>query len=382
MDDFRLSIYHQSRRSSVILNLCYNFIEFGTESFPPRTYLHFYRVTAPIAHLAHSKHCIATADSLTAGARKHVMQTSLAQWLIPKTPVSGTETGPLPLTPPSSSHAPAQATRSMVPFSSDPPACEHEHQPEPEPERNRPDEPSTDSLSTNSPPGSKHLPEPSQALPTKPQINLHKNITLVRCTASDLPALKRLNTLFPIQYPARFYTEILTDPVVNALTLVAHWTDDYGSSDTHGDPARNSEQDNRKLVGAIRCRLAPAPAGRPAAAATTHGADVVAAPSDPLASDTGSLLYISTLIVSPAFRTLGIATALLAAVTSAGVQLGADRVGAHVWIANDDARRWYAARGFREVGVEDAYYRRLDPRAAVVVERRIGVLDHLAARDC
>lgn len=299
------------------------------------------------------------------------MQTSLAQWLIRKTPVNGTETKPSPPKPPPSSHAPAKATRSTVAASVDASPCQHEY--EPEPESDSPDKSPKDSPSTKSPPDSNPLPEPSQAQPTNPQINLHKNITLQRCTASDIPALKRLNTLFPIQYPARFYTEILTDPTVNALTLVANWSDDH-NSDTHGDPVRNSEQDNRKLIGAIRCRLAPA-----AAANTTDPS--VAAPPDVPTSETASLLYISTLIVSPAFRTLGVATALLEAVTSAGVQLGADRVGAHVWIANDDARRWYAARGFREVGVEDAYYRRLDPRAAVVVERRIGVLDHLAARD-
>ena len=50
-------------------------------------------------------------------------------------------------------------------------------------------------------------------------------------------------------------------------------------------------------------------------------------------------------------------------------------VGAHVWEANKDGLEWYRKRGFREVGRENDYYRRLKPSGAVVVQRDVGVMD-------
>lgn len=61
-----------------------------------------------------------------------------------------------------------------------------------------------------------------------------------------------------------------------------------------------------------------------------------------------------------------------------GIQeFGVGQVGAHVWVNNDEGREWYAKRGFKELRVEEAYYRRLKPQGAVVVKRTVGVGDLL-----
>lgn len=56
---------------------------------------------------------------------------------------------------------------------------------------------------------------------------------------------------------------------------------------------------------------------------------------------------------------------------------GITRVGAHVWEANAEGLEWYRKRGFREVGTEHGYYRRLDPQTAFVMQRDVSVMDFI-----
>ncbi|KAK4569679.1 hypothetical protein LTR86_003444 [Recurvomyces mirabilis] len=157
---------------------------------------------------------------------------------------------------------------------------------------------------------------------TVPSPHLPPNVEIRACTKSDIPALKRLNSvLLPLPYPDSFYHAITADPVTNNLTLLALW---------HDDPA-NSGKEKGRLVGVIRCRLLPE---------TPHSSklgDVVRAVD---AHD----------------------------ITS---------VGAHVWEANGEGLEWYAKRGFTVVGAEANYYRKLDPSGAVVVQREVRVTDLL-----
>jgi ribosomal protein S18 acetylase RimI-like enzyme len=180
---------------------------------------------------------------------------------------------------------------------------------------------------------------------------LVKNITLVPCDKSLIPSFQRLNTLLlPIPYPSTFYKEILSDPTASDLTLLALWHDDPSSSTT--TPGR--------VIGGIRCRILSDPSTQ-------------ATPKD-------KILYISTLGVLSPFRSYGVASWLLNVLIERGInKYGVNAVGAHVWEHSQEAREWYAKRGFRETHLEQCYYRRLTPQGAYVLRREIGptdLLDH------
>ncbi|KAK5725821.1 hypothetical protein LTR15_004011 [Elasticomyces elasticus] len=180
---------------------------------------------------------------------------------------------------------------------------------------------------------------------------LPPNVYIRACTKADIPALKRLTSLLlPIPYPDSFYREILEDSLTNNITLVATW---------HDDPSTIGQEKGR-LVGAIRCRLFAHP----------HGAPAIAHEKP--------MLYLSTLVLLSPYRYHGIAAHMLRLLIVRAVeQYGIGSVGAHVWEANQEGLEWYAKRGFRVVGTEESYYRRLKPSGAVVMRRDIGVVDLL-----
>ena len=91
------------------------------------------------------------------------------------------------------------------------------------------------------------------------------------------------------------------------------------------------------------------------------------------------MLYLSTLVMLSLYRGHGIASSMLEIMMRRAVwDYGASSVGAHVWEDNIEGLEWYRKRGFHEVAKEEGYYRRLNPQAAVVVQRNISVLDLLS----
>ncbi|SMR51153.1 unnamed protein product [Zymoseptoria tritici ST99CH_1A5] len=180
---------------------------------------------------------------------------------------------------------------------------------------------------------------------------LPPNVELRACKKEDIAALKNLTSLLlPIPYQDRFYKEIIEDPVTNNITLVATWHDD----------AITKGRDKGRLIGAIRCRLLP------------ELPSTIPQPK----SDDAPMLYLSTLVLLSPYRHHGIATHLLQTLTQRAVDAyGITSVGAHVWEANDEGLEWYCKRGFREVGREEGYYRKLKPSTAVVMQRKVSVMD-------
>lgn len=183
---------------------------------------------------------------------------------------------------------------------------------------------------------------------------LPPNVELRTCTKDDIPHLKRLTSLLlPIPYPEKFYKEIIEDELTNNITLLAVW---------HDDPAARGNEKGR-LVGAIRCRLLAQPPAQ-----NSNPAKLI---QDPM-------LYLSTLALLSPYRSHGIATHMLHCLTKRAVDdYGITRVGAHVWEANAEGLEWYRKRGFREVGREPGYYRRLDPQTAFVMQRDVSVMDFI-----
>lgn len=76
---------------------------------------------------------------------------------------------------------------------------------------------------------------------------------------------------------------------------------------------------------------------------------------------------ILNIAVLPEFRRRGLGAGLLASALDELARRGADSVFLEVRESNGDARRMYAARGFRPVGVRADYYRK--PRENAIVLR-------------
>ncbi|KAK5007297.1 hypothetical protein LTR28_005463 [Elasticomyces elasticus] len=188
--------------------------------------------------------------------------------------------------------------------------------------------------------------------------NLPPAVTFERCTCDNINAFKRVNALLlPVQYPNKFYNEILDDSVTSSITLLAVWRDAHavvvGDVLTSSERMLEGTKDPGRVIGGIRCRLLPSP------------------------QDPKPTLYISSLTLLSPYQHLGIATALLRTVIISAIEAHSiSCVTAHVWTANTDALVWYGKRGFREVGTEDGYYQSLKRlgkgTSAVFMRREIG----------
>ncbi|KAF3052167.1 hypothetical protein E8E11_005010 [Didymella keratinophila] len=214
---------------------------------------------------------------------------------------------------------------------------------------------STPQTATKTPSTAASTPPVAQNEPSIPNLfslcPLPPNVSLSSLTPEHLDAYKNLNALtLPIPYPESFYKETMTEPH-HSITLLALWTPllPTTTKSTHAQDSDSGEVGKGQVVGAIRCRLLPE-----------------------------LQLYISTIGVLAPYREHGIAVHLLSAVVRKAVELhGVRCVTAHVWEANEEGLEWYKKRKFEILGKEEGYYRKLEPKAAWLVRRWIGVGDLL-----
>lgn len=199
-----------------------------------------------------------------------------------------------------------------------------------------------------------HQDELRPAIQSNPR-TLPPNVELRACKKEDIKSFKRLNSLLlPIPYGDAFYREILEDEVTRNITLMALWHDNPNDTTTSTEKGT--------LVGAIRCRLLTTLPGAPSFTQRREG----------------PMLYLSTLVLLSPYRGHGIAAKMLDVLTRRAVNdYGIASIGAHVSEANAEGLAWYRKRGFKEVGREEGYYRRLDPQGAMVMRKEVGVMDLL-----
>jgi ribosomal protein S18 acetylase RimI-like enzyme len=209
----------------------------------------------------------------------------------------------------------------------------------------------------------------------------HPNITVEPISTAHIPSLTRITgLLLPIRYPNSFYTATVTDPVIASVSRVAIYHDHHHqhsvspAATTTATAAGSANTGTDKVIGGIRCRLERLPSK------TTELLS-----SQSRSRQEPANLYVQTLHLLSPYRGHGVATALLNALLfdSAPTEEGGGggqvsglvkhynirTVTAHVHEANDDALRWYIARGFSvEEGVVENYYRRLSPSGARIVK--------------
>lgn len=212
----------------------------------------------------------------------------------------------------------------------------------------------------------------------------HPRIAIESVSTAHIPSLTRITgLLLPIRYPNSFYTAIITDPVVASLSRVAIYRDHPApcpALPTSSAPNANPTSTD-KVIGGIRCRLDRLPQITAELLRNSQSQDSESPASGP------TNLYIQTLHLLSPYRGNGVAAALLNSLlfsetpkhedaTSKPAQVSGlvrhyniRTVSAHVHEANEDALKWYIARGFQvEDAVVENYYRRLKPSGARIVK--------------
>lgn len=183
--------------------------------------------------------------------------------------------------------------------------------------------------------------------------SLPRNATVRAVEPSDIPALRRLNSLLlPVAFPDSFYAAVLDPAQSHRYSRVITW-----DGDGNGLP------EEPKIVGAIVCIPEKQQQQQQSA--------------DSAATSSEYSLYIRSLGILAPYRALGLANAalddILAHVSSSSSStLSLRSVTAHVWTENEQGLAWYLRRGFERVGAPvEAYYRRLRPDTAILVSRPV-----------
>jgi ribosomal protein S18 acetylase RimI-like enzyme len=164
------------------------------------------------------------------------------------------------------------------------------------------------------------------------EIAPYTRIDLGDVSPHNIKLLKKVNqVVFPIVYHDKFYKDVLE---AGELAKLAYYND--------------------VVVGAVCCRIDLTPA-----------------------SEDGSQLakrklYIMTLGCLAPYRRLGIGTKMLRHVMDIVEKDGNfDSVVLHVQVSNDVALEFYKRFGFEIVETKEAYYKRIEPADAHVLEKKI-----------
>ncbi|KAH8779580.1 hypothetical protein BGZ57DRAFT_889215 [Hyaloscypha finlandica] len=193
---------------------------------------------------------------------------------------------------------------------------------------------------------------------------LPQQATISPILEQHIQPLRRINSLLlPIHYPDSFYHKILSpdDPISFSRTIL--WT----------SPSSTNSPSETKVIGGIICRLDPA-------------LSPLSTPQVPIYLEGTHDIYIQSLALLSPYRSKGLAAEVLQEIIEAAVRQASAapievRIAslyAHVWTENEDALKWYAARGFkREEPILHGYYRRLKPDTAWILRRRLMPTDHL-----
>ena len=201
-------------------------------------------------------------------------------------------------------------------------------------------------------------PSPSYAnpqLPPKSSKTLPPQVSICSIEEQHIQPLRRINSLLlPIHYPDSFYHKALTPDAPISFSRVITWTDP-STSET-------------KVIGGIVCRVDPALAPDSTSQAPKY-------------QDGICDIYIQSLALLSPYRGKGLVAEILNEVIESATTQQQMRIAslyAHVWTENEEALKWYAARGFkREEHILQGYYRRLKPDTAWIFRRRLNPSDHL-----
>ncbi|THH19951.1 hypothetical protein EW146_g1302 [Bondarzewia mesenterica] len=151
-------------------------------------------------------------------------------------------------------------------------------------------------------------------------------VSFASLTPNNLGTVRKLNSvLFPIKYSEKFYQDILLPEAEEFCQLVYY---------------------NDVPVGTICCRFEN--------------------------KDAATELYLMTMGVLAPYRSLGIGSQCLELVLQAAAahtKPKITRIYLHVQVSNDDAKRFYERHGFKEISVDEHYYKKITPSGAWLLEK-------------
>ncbi|KAI0051830.1 N-acetyltransferase NAT13 [Auriscalpium vulgare] len=151
-------------------------------------------------------------------------------------------------------------------------------------------------------------------------------VAFASLTQNNLGTVRKLNSvLFPIKYSDKLYSEILQPEVEDFCKLIYY---------------------NDIPVGIICCRLET--------------------------KDGVTQLYLLTMGILAPYRSLGIGSHSLQLVLDAAAahtKPALSRIYLHVQVSNDPAKRFYERNGFKEIGIDETYYKKIKPSGAWILEK-------------
>ncbi|KAF9521536.1 acyl-CoA N-acyltransferase [Crepidotus variabilis] len=153
-------------------------------------------------------------------------------------------------------------------------------------------------------------------------------VTFASITSNNLGTVRKLNSvLFPIKYSEKFYTDILSPEVEDFCKLVYY---------------------NDIPVGTICCRLEE--------------------------KDQQNVMYLMTMGILAPYRARKLGSQSLELILTAAQAHSKpkiDKIYLHVQTSNGDAKRFYERHGFKEVGVHENYYKKIEPHDAWILEKAL-----------
>jgi len=153
-------------------------------------------------------------------------------------------------------------------------------------------------------------------------------VSFASLTLNNLGTVKKLNSvLFPIKYSDKFYIDILSPETEEFCKLVYY---------------------NDIPVGTVCCRL------------ETEG-------------DT-TKLYLMTMGILAPYRSRGLGSESIQHILTAAASQMKPKITSiylHVQVSNAAAKAFYERHGFKEIGVQHGYYKKITPHDAWILEKSV-----------
>ncbi|EIW83137.1 N-acetyltransferase NAT13 [Coniophora puteana RWD-64-598 SS2] len=156
----------------------------------------------------------------------------------------------------------------------------------------------------------------------------NSRVSFASLTPNNLGTVRKLNSvLFPIRYSDKYYQDILRPEVEEFCQLIYY---------------------NDIPVGNICCKLED--------------------------KDGEQCLYLMTMGILAPYRSRTLGSQSLQRILDAAAshtKPKITRIYLHVQVSNETAKRFYERHGFKETGVHENYYKRIEPKNAWILERTI-----------
>ncbi|WVQ84539.1 hypothetical protein IAT38_006693 [Cryptococcus sp. DSM 104549] len=183
-------------------------------------------------------------------------------------------------------------------------------------------------------------------------------VTLTSLTANNSGTLRKINSVvIPVVYSDKFYKDVL-DPVLDDVNKLIYYADiPVGAICSRFDNLGKGAKEPPTLTILTLAVLAPYRSlslGTSLVLSALRAALNPTAPPPPIPSDKQTNTRAQLTVAPPRQRV--------------------NRALAHVQVGNEGAKRFYGRLGFKEAGVEENYYSKMEPRGAILM-----VCDDIAA---